>query len=552
MRLFCKHCHSNIDTDIHLMPGLDIKQAMTQPVSGLWYAKCPCCGHLIDFTPPAGDIVVCFADDTKRPESFKDNFDGQDIMRYHVFQTMNEFLLWWIPQTEHWEGMWYYVFDKGVQICSGAVDPYDIDIWRKHFGVKVVNQALNDCIKAGVRFNEPNAAQTNPPDAPEPINEKGEQPMCNNSHGIVIKRNFNGLELTIELTHDEADAIYQNIRNQKRLQDARRYLLDAIYDGIAADASAEQRIVDTYGCSADDMCDASSPHYALAYLVSRFVEMADEDTADTETWHGIITDYLSFCKTGKQEADKATAPSESKTMPDEKPSTRCDAGKETAHTANASKKLVLLTCSDSSKTLYLEFNRPLNRAAFLAFETCLTRELNLFSNTGRSLTDNLKDVITNVCIRFFKTPAAKAYGLTSADIYKNAPDDAPFWKKTVFVNKANENSLKVSQNIVCLTDTDTKERVYIVFNRGLISWDFQVLNNYVDIFIRAAELQQKRNEPVETPDMKRFATAVAQNFMRSKQANRNGIRSFHVTDTLPDAAPHWERDVTLHYTKSEV
>ena len=94
--------------------------------------------------------------------------------------------------------------------------------------------------------------------------------------------------------------------------------------------------------------------------------------------------------------------------------------------------------------------------------------------------------------------------------------------------------------------------MYIVFNRGLISWDFHVLSNYVDIFIRAAELQQKRNEPVETPDMKRFATAVAQNFMRSKQANRNGIRSFHVTDTLPGAAPRWERDVTLRYKKREV
>ena len=33
---------------------------------------------------------------------------------------------------------------------------------------------------------------------------------------------------------------------------------------------------------------------------------------------------------------------------------------------------------------------------------------------------------------------------------------------------------------------------------------------------------------------------------------RNGIRSFYVTDTLPDAAPHWERDITLRYTKSEV
>ena len=376
--------------------------------------------------------------------------------------------------------------------------------------------------------------------------------MNNNSSSVIIKRNFNGLELAIELTHDEADAIYQNIRNQKRLQDARHYLLDAIYDGIAIDANAEQRIVDTYGCSADDMCDKSSPHYALAYLVSRFVEMADEDIADTETWRSIITDYLSFCKTGKQEADKAAAPSESKTMPAEKPAARNDAGKETAHTANASKKLVLLTFSDSSKTLYLEFNRPLNRAAFLAFETCLTRELNLFSNTCRSLTDNLKDVITNVCIRFFKTPAAKAYGLTSADIYKNTPKDTPFWKKTVFVNKPDENSPKVYQNVVCLTNTDTKERVYIIFNRGLINGDFQVLSNYVDIFTRAAKLQQKRNGTVETPDMKRFATAVAQNFMRSKQANRNGIRSFYVTDTLPDVAPHWERDVTLRYTKSEV
>ena len=94
--------------------------------------------------------------------------------------------------------------------------------------------------------------------------------------------------------------------------------------------------------------------------------------------------------------------------------------------------------------------------------------------------------------------------------------------------------------------------MYIIFNRGLISGDFQVLSNYVDIFTRAAKLQQKHNGTVETPDMKRFATAVAQNFIRSKQANRNGIRSFHVTDTLPDAAPHWERDVTLRYTKNEV
>lgn len=104
-------------------------------------------------------IMVAFADENKRPDSFMDEFNGDHIRGILTFASQKEFLLWWLGQVDDDndnvpEAMWYYVLQNGVQICAGAIDPYDIQIWRGEFGDEAVDNALAQWRELGHEFDE--------------------------------------------------------------------------------------------------------------------------------------------------------------------------------------------------------------------------------------------------------------------------------------------------------------------------------------------------------------------------------------------------------------
>ena len=50
----------------------------------------------------------------------------------YTFDTPEEFIEKWYELDE---GAWYWVYDKGEIICSGAVDPNDIEIFEDYFNM---------------------------------------------------------------------------------------------------------------------------------------------------------------------------------------------------------------------------------------------------------------------------------------------------------------------------------------------------------------------------------------------------------------------------------
>lgn len=65
------------------------------------------------------------------PEEFKESLPHKK----YEFNSPKEFV-------EHWYGMegdWYWVFHAGELICSGAIDPNDIEIFEEHFGTEFVS-----------------------------------------------------------------------------------------------------------------------------------------------------------------------------------------------------------------------------------------------------------------------------------------------------------------------------------------------------------------------------------------------------------------------------
>ena len=65
------------------------------------------------------------------PEEFKEEYPHKK----YEFSSPKEFV-------EHWYGMegdWYWVFHLGELICSGAIDPSDIEIFEEHFGEEFIS-----------------------------------------------------------------------------------------------------------------------------------------------------------------------------------------------------------------------------------------------------------------------------------------------------------------------------------------------------------------------------------------------------------------------------
>ena len=81
---------------------------------------------------PKDKIMIAILDDdyyTKHhsyPSEYSDNYAHTS----YIFDTLQEFIEKWYELDE---GVWCWVFVDGKEICSGAVDPDDIEIFENYF-----------------------------------------------------------------------------------------------------------------------------------------------------------------------------------------------------------------------------------------------------------------------------------------------------------------------------------------------------------------------------------------------------------------------------------
>lgn len=64
--------------------------------------------------------------------SYPEDYDINDGYEIYEFDTPQEFIEKWY---DIYDGRWYWVFDKGDLICSGAVDPDDIETFEEYFNI---------------------------------------------------------------------------------------------------------------------------------------------------------------------------------------------------------------------------------------------------------------------------------------------------------------------------------------------------------------------------------------------------------------------------------
>ena len=120
MKLNCLHCGHEFDGSI------------TKDELG-WHSSCPECGCSFDVDVPDGKIVMAFAWD-ETDEYFTDNwYDNNEFATYYSFDTPEEFIEAWNNMVDNPDGMWYWVLDDGELVCSGACDPYDIEIFEEYW-----------------------------------------------------------------------------------------------------------------------------------------------------------------------------------------------------------------------------------------------------------------------------------------------------------------------------------------------------------------------------------------------------------------------------------
>lgn len=77
-------------------------------------------------------IFVAVLDDGYYLEhgDYPEEFDSDLAYEGFEFDTPEEFVAKW---QELEDGAWYWVFDKGEIVCSGAIDPNDIEIFEEHW-----------------------------------------------------------------------------------------------------------------------------------------------------------------------------------------------------------------------------------------------------------------------------------------------------------------------------------------------------------------------------------------------------------------------------------
>jgi hypothetical protein len=66
-------------------------------------------------------------------KSYPEEYNPRYAHETYVFDTPQEFIKKWYELDG---GIWYWVFDNGDVICSGAVDEDDIETFEEHFNMK--------------------------------------------------------------------------------------------------------------------------------------------------------------------------------------------------------------------------------------------------------------------------------------------------------------------------------------------------------------------------------------------------------------------------------
>lgn len=278
-----------------------------------------------------------------------------------------------------------------------------------------------------------------------------------------VERDFNGMTLKFDLSLQEQEDIYRNRRLIYQLNDAERHLREIIFEDIADDEHADDVCIDTYGCTVDEMCDPNSEHHALYYLVNRFNDLADEDTAINDTWRIIIREMLAQYKTGHMEADAIAAGAGGASFIDQKVESEAE--------ANMRRQLIALIeedlSTDASETLnakYICFNTPLTIDDWVVLDTFITDELEKAANCGHGFTE-LNAFAGHLAKAFCKTNYAQEHSITNYVVI-NPDERTPFYQRTV-----NMDGLpaipEADKKLIALRDTDGKAAYFMCFNQAL-------------------------------------------------------------------------------------
>ena len=75
-------------------------------------------------------IMIAVLSDGIHP--YPEEYTGDNLKEQYVFDTPQEFIKKWYELDE---GAWYWVLVNGKVICSGAVDPDDIEIFEAYFNM---------------------------------------------------------------------------------------------------------------------------------------------------------------------------------------------------------------------------------------------------------------------------------------------------------------------------------------------------------------------------------------------------------------------------------
>lgn len=107
-------------------------------------------------------------------------------------------------------------------------------------------------------------------------------------------------EIKIDLGEDELEATYREQKHNYLLSDAENQFYDFFYSkfGAMCEDIHHEKFVRTYGISADEVEDESSPHFMLERFVATFERNHDCNNADNDAWMAVIEDTLEEYRKG--------------------------------------------------------------------------------------------------------------------------------------------------------------------------------------------------------------------------------------------------------------
>jgi hypothetical protein len=77
-------------------------------------------------------IMIAILDEDYLEDNYPEEYNSNYAHETYTFDTPQEFIEKWYELDE---GAWYWVLVGGEVICSGAVDPDDIEIFENYFGI---------------------------------------------------------------------------------------------------------------------------------------------------------------------------------------------------------------------------------------------------------------------------------------------------------------------------------------------------------------------------------------------------------------------------------